>query len=128
MQVRLNSRRGRKNVGQNKQNGVVGKFKATSAVQIVSKDKKFDHKCYAAAHCNNRSENRPDFLFSAFPSDTQQLKKRKIRMKRGDGFFATLGNSFCFYEHFLPTDFKWTLTDHRGDLRRTIVLSLDKSG
>ena len=104
-------------------NGVLGKFKATSAVQIVSKEKNFDHKCYAAANCN-----RPDLLFSAFPSDTQQLSKWEIRMKRGDGFFATVGNRFCFSEHFLPTDFKRTLTGHRRDLKRTIGLSLDKSG
>ena len=109
-------------------NGVVDKFKAASAVQIVSKDKKIDHNCYAAVNCNTRSENRPDLLFRAFPSDTQQLKKWEIRMKRGDGFFATVGNSFCFSEHFLPTDFKRTLTGHRRDLKRTIVLSLDKSG
>ena len=66
-------------------NGILGKFKATSAVQIISKEKKFDHKCYAAANCNNRSKNRPDLLFRAFPSGTQQLKKWEIRMKRGDG-------------------------------------------
>ena len=47
-------------------------------------------------------------------------------MKRGDGFFATVGNSFCFSGHFSPTDFKRTLTGHRRDLKRTIVLSLDK--
>ena len=104
-------------------NGVLGKFKDASAVQIVSKEKKCDHKCYAAANCN-----RPDLLFSAFPSDTQQLKKWEIRMKRGDGFFATVGNRFCFSEQFLPTDFKRTLTGHRRDLKRTIGLSLDKSG
>ena len=50
-------------LGKTNKNGVVGKFKATSAVQIVSKDKEFVHKCYTAVNCNNRSENRPDFLF-----------------------------------------------------------------
>ena len=49
-------------------------------------------------------------------------------MTRGDGFFAIVGNRFCRSEHFLPTDFKRTLTGHRRDLKRTIGLSLDKSG
>ena len=44
-------------------------------------------------------------MFRAFLSDTQQLKKWEIHMKRGDGFFATVGNRFCFSEHFTPTDF-----------------------
>ena len=127
MQVRLNSPRGRKKCRpkQTRTGQILGKFKATSAVQIVSKEKKNDHKCYAAANCN-----RPDLLFSAFPSGTQQLKKWEICMKslRGDGFFATVGNRFCFSEHFLLTDFKRTLTGHRQDLKRTIGLSLDKSG
>ena len=51
-------------------NEVVGKFKATSAVQIVTKEKKIDHKCCTTPNCNNQSENRPDLLFRAFPSDT----------------------------------------------------------
>ena len=86
MQVKLNSPRSRKMSDKTNKNGVLGKLKATSAVQIISKEKKFDHKCYAAANCNNRSENRPDLLFRAFPSGTQQLKKWEIdRMKRGDG-------------------------------------------
>ena len=104
--------------------GVVGKFKATSAVQIVSKEKKIGHKCCAAANCNNRSENRPDLSFHAFPSDAQQLKKWEIRMKRGDAFFATVGNKFCCSEHFLPTDFKRSLTGHRRDLKPGSVPSV----
>ena len=69
-------------------NGVVGKFKATSTVQIASKEEKTDRKCWAAANCNNRSENRPDLSFHAFPSDAQQMKKWEIRKKRGDAIFA----------------------------------------
>ena len=103
----------------NKSGIVMGKFKATSAVQIVSKEKKIGHKCCAAANCSNRSEKRPDLSFRAFPSDAQQLKKKKweIRTKRGDAFFATLGSKFCFSERFLPADFKRSLTGHRRDLK-----------
>ena len=94
---------------------VVGKFIATLAGQIMKKEKKMGHKCCAAANCNNRSENRPDLSFHEFPLDTQQRKMWEIRMKRGDAFFATVGNKFCCSEHFLPTDFKQSLTGHRRE-------------
>lgn len=31
-------------------------------------------------------------------------------MKRGDDFFAAVGNKFCCSEHFLPMDYKHSLT------------------
>ena len=27
-------------------------------------------------------------------------------MQRGDVYFTSVGNNFCFSEHFLPSDFK----------------------
>ncbi|XP_068723262.1 uncharacterized protein [Montipora capricornis] len=45
-------------------------------------------------------------------------------MKRGDAFFATVGNKFCCSEHFLPTDFKRSLTGHRRDLKPGSVPSV----
>ena len=77
-------------------NGLVGKFKATSAVQIVSKDKKIDHKCRTAANCNNQNKNRPDLLFRAFPSDTTTEEVGNSYEKRRC-LFATVGSRFCFF-------------------------------
>ena len=37
-------------------------------------------------------------------------------MKRGDAYFAMVRNKFCCSEHFLPTDFKASLTGHRRSL------------
>ena len=76
---------------------LVGKFKATSAVQIVSK--------LITNVAQLQTVITKVKMFRAFLSDTQQLKKWEIHMKRGDGFFATVGNRFCFSEHFTPTDF-----------------------
>ena len=45
-------------------------------------------------------------------------------MKRGDAFFATVGNKFCCSEHLLPTDFKQGLTGHRRDLKPGSVPSV----
>ena len=89
------------------------KFRATDPEKMLKKRKKVGHKCCAAANCNNRSENRPDLSFHEFPSDKQRKKTWEIRMKRGDAYFATVGNKFCCSEHFLSTDFKPSLTGHR---------------
>jgi len=45
-------------------------------------------------------------------------------MKRGDAYFATVGNKFCCSEHFLPTDFKPSLTGHRRSLKQGAVPSV----
>ena len=92
----------------------MGKFKATSLSQFIKKDRKSGHKCCAAASCN-RSDNRSDlhvhlYHFMSFTSDTQQRKKWEILMKRGDNFFAAVGNKFCCSEHFLLMDNKQSLT------------------
>ena len=94
----------------------VCKFKATSPDQTIKKMKKVGHKCCAAANCNNRSDNTPDLSFHEFPSDKQRRKTWEIRMKRGDAYFATVANKVCCSEHFLPSDFKPSLTGHRRSL------------
>ena len=45
-------------------------------------------------------------------------------MKRGDACFATVGNKFCWSEHFLPTDIKLSLTGHRRLLKPGAVPSV----
>ena len=45
-------------------------------------------------------------------------------MKRGDAYFATVGNKFCCSEHFLATDFKPSLTGHRRSLKPGAVPSV----
>ena len=102
----------------------VCKFKAACQEQMLKKKKKVGHKCCAAANCNNRSNNRPDLSFHEFPLDKQRRKTWEIRMKRGDAYFATVTNKFCCSEHFLPTDFKPSLTGHRRSLKPGAVPSV----
>ena len=102
----------------------VCKFRATCPEQMSKKRKKVGHKCCAAANCNNRSNNRPDLSFHEFPSDKQRRKTWEIHMKRGDAYFATVGNKFCCSEHFLPTDFKRSLTGRRRSLKPGAVPSV----
>ena len=47
---------------------------SVSVENVEKKRKKYGHKCCGAAKCNNRSDNRPDLSFHAFPKD---LKTRK---------------------------------------------------
>lgn len=45
-------------------------------------------------------------------------------MKRGDAYFATVREKFCCPKHFLPTDFKASLTGQRCSLIPGAVLSV----
>ena len=45
-------------------------------------------------------------------------------MQRGDVYFTSVGNNFCFSEHFLPSDFKLSTLIETG--RRTLGFSLYK--
>ena len=128
MQARLNSPPATNMAGEISeelgQNWNVCQFRANCPEQMLKKRKKVGHKCCAAANCNNRSDNRPDLSFHEFPSDKQRRKTWEIRMKRGDAYFATVGNKYCCSEHFLSTDFKPSLTGHRRSLKPGAVPSV----
>ena len=91
------------------------------------KRKKYRHKCCAAVKCNNRSDNRPDLSFHAFPKDLKTRKEWEHRMRRGDVLhFKSVDDKFCCSEHFCPTDFKVGLTGHRRQLKKGSFPSLFK--
>ena len=85
---------------------------------LEKKRKKYGHKCCAAAKCNNRSDNRPELSFHAFPQDPKTGKEWELRMRTGDLSFKSVDHKFCCSEHFLPTDFKDSLTGHRRELKK----------
>ena len=131
MQARLNSPRAFRVIDMAEemweelgQNWNVCKFRATCPDQMAKKRKKVGHKCCAAANCNNRSDNRPDLSYHEFPSDKERRKTWQLRMKRGDAYFATVGNKFCCSDHFLTTDFKPSLTGCRLSLKSGAVPSV----
>lgn len=86
--------------------------------------KKMGHKCCAAAKCNSRSDNRPDLSFHKFPKDADLKKKWEIKMRRADVNFKNIANKFCCSAHFLPSDFKQSLTGHRRDLKKGAIPSV----
>ena len=91
------------------------------------KRKKHGHKCCGAAKCNNRSDNRPDLSFHAFPKDLKTRKEWEHRMRRGDVLhFKSVDHKFCCSEQFRPTDFKVGLTGHRRKLKKGSIPSLFK--
>ncbi|CAB4037260.1 Craniofacial development 2, partial [Paramuricea clavata] len=98
---------------------------ATAGGKIAAK-KKMGHKCCAAASCNFRSDNRPDLSFHEFPKDDYLKKKWEVKMRRGDATFKNIANKFCCSAHFLPSDFKQSLTGHRRDLKRGAIPSVFK--
>ena len=59
--------------------------------------------------CNNDSENHKDLSFHSFPSNQQQAKAWKIRIRRED--FKPSGSSYVCSKHFTDQDF----TDPRKD-------------
>ena len=65
-----------------------------------SKQKNSSHKCWAAALCNNRSENPPDLIFHHFPLDDKLTKIWDQKMKRGDKKIASNSSVFCCSELF----------------------------
>ena len=76
---------------------------SVSVENVEKKRKKYRHKCRAAAKCNNRSDNRPDLSFHAFPQDLKTRKEWEIRLRRGDVFhFKSVDHKFCCSEHFRP--------------------------
>ena len=82
------------------------------------KNTKNSHKTCAAALCNNRSENRPELIYHNFPSDSETSKKWEVRMRRGDEYFKRVENRYCCSEHFVPSDYRRSLTGHRMDLKK----------
>ena len=99
---------------------------AAAGGKIAAKKKKMGHKCCAAANCNFRSDNRPDLSFHEFPKDDYLKKKWEVKMRRGDATFKNIANKFCCSAHFLPSDFKQSLTGHRRDLKRGAIPSVFK--
>ena len=80
---------------------------------------KTSHKCCAAALCTNRSDNRKDLTFHAFPKDSQRRMEWAVKMKRSDSKFKSNTSLFCCSEHFVSTDYKRSLTGKRKDLLPT---------
>ena len=91
---------------------------------LEKKRKKYGHRCCAAAKCNNRSDNRPELSFHAFPQDPKTGKEWELRMRRGDVSFKSVDRKFCCSEHFLPSDFKDSLTGHRRELKKGSIPSI----
>ena len=77
---------------------------------------KSSHKCCAAVLCTNRSDNRKDLTFHAFPKDSQRRMEREVKRKRSDSKFKSNTSLFCCSEHFLSTNNKRSLTGKRKDL------------
>ena len=82
------------------------------------------HKCCGAALCTNRSDNRKDLTFHAFPKDHNRRMEWAVKMKRSDSKFKSNSSLFCYLEHFVSEDFKHSLTGKRIDLRPQAVHSL----
>ena len=101
---------------------------ASVSVENVEKQrKKYGHKCCGAAKCNNRSDNRPDLSFHAFPKDLKTRKEWEHHMRRGDVLhFKSVDHKFCCSEHFRPMDFKIGLSGHRRELKKGSIPSLFK--
>ena len=57
---------------------------SVSVENVEKKRKRYGHKCRAAAKCNNRTDNRPDLSFHAFPQDLKTRKEWELRIRRGD--------------------------------------------
>ena len=86
--------------------------------------KHVSHKCCAAALCNNRSDNRKDLIFHAFPKYQILWKTQEIETKRGDEKFASNTALYCCSEHFVETDYRKSLTGARRDLVKNAVPSI----
>ena len=91
---------------------------------MAESSKHLSHKCCAAALCSNRSDNRKDLIFHAFPKDQILRKTWEIKMKRGDKKFASHRVLYCCSEHFVETDYRKSLTGARRDLVKNAVPSI----
>ena len=89
-----------------------------------SSNKHLSHKCCTAALCSNRSDNRKDLIFHAFPKDQILRKTWEIKMKRGNKKFAHNRALYCCSEHFVETDYRKSLTSARRDLVKNAVPSI----
>ena len=68
---------------------------------MAESNKHLSHKCCAAALCSNRSDNRKDLIFHAFPKDQLLRKTWEIKMKRADKKFSFNRALYCCSEHFV---------------------------
>lgn len=84
---------------------------------------KTSHKCCAAAQCSNRSDNRRDLTFHAFPKDPRRRMEWAVKMKRADSKFKSNTSLFCCSQHFVSTDYKRSLTGKRKDLLPSAIPS-----
>ena len=85
------------------------------------------HKCLATVLCTNRSDNRKDLKFHAFPKDPNCRIEWAVKMRWSDGKFkpnSSLFSLFCCSEHFVSEDYKHSLNGKRSDLRPQAVPSL----
>ena len=88
-----------------------------------SSNKHLSHKCCDAALCSNRSDNRKDLIFHAFPRDQLLRKTWEIKTKRGEKKFASDRALYCCSEHFVETVYRKSLTGARRDLVKNAVPS-----
>lgn len=71
------------------------------------------HKTCCIADCFNRTDNRPDLCYHEFPSDAQTSKHWEKLAKRGDKEFCKTKYRHVCSEHFLPSDYRRSLTGRR---------------
>ena len=99
---------------------------SVSLENVEKKRRKYGPKCCAAAKYNNRSDNRPDLSFHAFPKDMKTRKEWEIRMQRADVLhFKSVDHKFCCSEHFRLTDFKVGQTEEAKHSMEKILQDLD---
>ena len=73
--------------------------------------KKFTaHRSCAVANCFNRTDNRPDIPYHKFPADKNLCKQWEIAIRRDEEAFSEIKHRFVCGEHFLPTDYRRSLT------------------
>ena len=75
---------------------------------VEKKRKKYGLKCCAVAKCYNRSDNRPDLSFHAFPKDLKTRKEWELCKRRGEVYFKKVDHKFCCSAHLRATGFNHT--------------------
>lgn len=71
------------------------------------------HKTCAIADCTNRTDNRPELCYHEFPKDRKLCKKWEKLARRADKEFYQNRSRFACSKHFLPTDYRRSLTGRR---------------
>ncbi|XP_028515121.1 uncharacterized protein LOC110239882 [Exaiptasia diaphana] len=99
-------------------------FNQSFSGNVAQKKRKIGHKCCAASKCNNRSDNRPDLSFHSFPKDDEVRKKWDIAMKRDDKEFKHVNSKFCCSAHFMSSDFKFSITGHKREIKKGSIPSV----